>query len=411
MIALKYAPKSCSDILGQDQAILALNSFVQNFKKQKKKAILLHGPAGTGKTSAVHALAHDLDLEIMEVNASDERNKSSIQQLIGESGKQQSLFSRGKIILVDEVEGISGNSDRGGLQALMDLFEEVKFPIVLTTTDIDLEKLESLKAKCELVEFSRVPYQIIADFLVKVCEKEKISADASVLKQIARNADGDVRAALLDLDILTMNNHVVPELFDVVGRISREAIQDTTIKILKGSSMTLANEALSHSDVDVVDLSRKNISPILFGNDACIRFVVEENLPYEYSVEDLGSAFDFLSKSDVLHGRISRWQYYRFLVYVQAFVAGVSIQKSQKNNIPFSFRGSYRSPKHNKGLWFMLNKRRELVAEKIARASHMSPRETNVDLFYYKMILKRSLSPSTLKEFEFDEKDVVWLQK
>lgn len=411
MIALKYIPKTCSDIIGQDEALLAMRSFVENFRKNKKKALLIHGPAGVGKTSSVVALAHDLDLELVELNASDSRNKGSMQSIVGESGKQHSLFSRGKILFIDEVDGVSGNSDRGGLQGLIELFDEVKFPVIIATSDIDLEKLESLKAKCELVEFVPVNYVLIASFLEKVCKLEGISADLSHLKQVARNVDGDVRAALLDLDVLTVNNVVNPALLDVVGRISRDAIESVVVKVLKSSSLDLANDALANSDVDVVDLSYKNVPAILFRNADCIRFGIEENLPYEYESKDLGNAFMALSDSDVFHGRISRWQYYRFLVYVQGLVASVSIHKSSKNSSQFSYRSSYRSPKYNKGLWFMLNKRRELVAKKIASCSFMTYRQVNRDLFYYRFILKHNLGEGVVSEFDFDEKDVAWLQK
>ncbi|MCX6708121.1 MAG: AAA family ATPase, partial [Candidatus Woesearchaeota archaeon] len=55
-----------------------IQDFVTNYSKQKKKALLLHGPTGTGKTAAIHALARKLGLELIEVNASDHRNAAEI---------------------------------------------------------------------------------------------------------------------------------------------------------------------------------------------------------------------------------------------------------------------------------------------------------------------------------------------
>ena len=45
----KYRPKKLADVKGQDRAKVELLKFVKNFKSQKKKAILLSGPAGSGK--------------------------------------------------------------------------------------------------------------------------------------------------------------------------------------------------------------------------------------------------------------------------------------------------------------------------------------------------------------------------
>ena len=56
-----------------------------------------------------------------------------------------SLFNRGKIILIDEVDAISGNEDRGGVQALNKILENTSFPIIMTTNDLNHDKIKELK--------------------------------------------------------------------------------------------------------------------------------------------------------------------------------------------------------------------------------------------------------------------------
>ena len=57
---------------------------------------------------------------------------------------------------------------------------------------------------------------------------------------------------------------------------------------------------------------------------------VEKNLPMEYEGEELARAFDLLSKVDVFKGRIYKQQYWRFLVYENAFLSyGISSSKKQ----------------------------------------------------------------------------------
>ena len=93
------------------------------------------------------------NLEIIEINASDTRNKDSINSLIGASIGQQSLFFKGKLILIDEIDGLSGTKDRGGAQALLKIIENSPYPVIMTCNEIESDKLKAIKKKSELVEF------------------------------------------------------------------------------------------------------------------------------------------------------------------------------------------------------------------------------------------------------------------
>ena len=141
----KYIPKTEKDIIGQEENLKQLKNFILNFKNQKKNSALIYGPSGTGKTCSVYAIANEIGFEVIEVNASDFRNAEQINQKVGNAIKQQSLFAKGKIILVDEIDGLSGREDRGGIQAITKLIEDSAFPIILTATNPFDNKFSSLK--------------------------------------------------------------------------------------------------------------------------------------------------------------------------------------------------------------------------------------------------------------------------
>ena len=67
----KYRPKYFTDIRGQDLAIQKLKGFLKALDSESpdKKAIVLHGPPGTGKTSLAYVVANENDSEIFELNA------------------------------------------------------------------------------------------------------------------------------------------------------------------------------------------------------------------------------------------------------------------------------------------------------------------------------------------------------
>src|SRR3989338_7039930 len=154
----KYRAKSFQDILGQDEAIKNLKEFLHQFPK--KKALLLYGPPGTGKTSLVLAAAKENNLEILELNASDLRNKEKLEQILKPATIQKSLFKKSKILLMDEVDGVTG-TDRGGIPELVRLIQTTHFPIIMTCNDVWQSKLSPVRAKAKVVELKTLPLPII----------------------------------------------------------------------------------------------------------------------------------------------------------------------------------------------------------------------------------------------------------
>src|SRR3990167_5091779 len=132
-ISEKYRAKKYSDIISQDLAIVEIKKFLQEFPK--KKGVILHGPAGTGKTSLALAAVYENNYDVLELNASDLRNRAKLEEVLKPATLQQSLFKKGKILLMDEVDGVTG-TDIGGIPELIRILEETKHPIIMTCNDI-----------------------------------------------------------------------------------------------------------------------------------------------------------------------------------------------------------------------------------------------------------------------------------
>ncbi|MFX1513059.1 MAG: AAA family ATPase, partial [Promethearchaeota archaeon] len=109
------------------------------------KALLLEGPPGVGKTALVEALAQDFNLELIEFNASDTRNQERIRTLLTVTSKTRPLNEtfKGQLLLMDEVDGLSGNEDRGGAGALIKIIQQTRIPLILTANVYD-RKLQTL---------------------------------------------------------------------------------------------------------------------------------------------------------------------------------------------------------------------------------------------------------------------------
>lgn len=391
----KYRPQTLSEIQGHNTAVENVKRFVENYSSQKKKGVLLHGAPGSGKTTMAHALAKELGLELVEVNASDVRNKAGIISRVGAAMQQQSLFGGGKLILFDEMDGLSGTKDRGGISALTDLLKKSKYPVVLTANNPWDSKFSTLRKYVELVELKTLAYTSVLSVLKKVCEQEGIMYSEPALKQLARRAGGDLRGALTDLQTIGADKLVEEDDLQVLGvRHQTESTFNALNRIFKGSNPLLAKGA--------VDAVEENIDDLFLW--------IDENIPREYKKPaDLIRAFDHLSLADVYKGRIMRWQHWRFLVYViDHMTAGVALAKEEK----YSGFTKYQRTKRILSYWRAAStrKKKDAIAQRVGEETHTSIRDArNNTLPFLARMIKVDRVYADVFDLSTDEAD--WLVK
>src|SRR3989344_3533211 len=200
IFSTKYAPQHSSEIIGQDLAVSQLKDFILHHQQKRQNAALLSGPTGVGKTSSVYALANELQYDLLELNSSDLRNAAAIHTFLGSVLGQRSLFFRPKIILIDEIDALSGTNDRGCIPALVKALEKAAFPVILTANDPYDDKLKALRKICLEIEFPKVDHHSIFLLLQQIAAKEHFSSEESALRSLARQVDGDLDEVFLWLD-------------------------------------------------------------------------------------------------------------------------------------------------------------------------------------------------------------------
>lgn len=386
---IKYQPRVPQEIIGQDRAFNELKDYVRNYSRQRKKGLILYGPSGTGKTSSVYVIASLLSLEVLEINASDVRNAAQINDKIGSALGQQSLFSRGKLLLIDEIDGLAGNKDRGGIQALTKLMARSPFPVIFTAIDPWQQKLSKLRSKCETVEFHALSYLSISGLLKSICAREGINADDSSIKALARLSAGDARAATNDLQMLSgPKKELTKESLESLGlRDKEESILNALMKVLKTTDENIAIEAFAKVNEDFDE----------------IMLWLDENLPKEYTkAKDLARAYDNMSRADVFRGRIRRWQHWRFLVYMNALLsAGIAVSKDNKYSGYIKYTKTSRILK----MFWAKQKRmkKEAIAQKIALHTHTSRKQALYStLPYIQRIFRENPEQASLIADELD---------
>jgi len=312
----KYAPQKTLEVVGQKKAV---EKFLTWFRvwKPGKKAALFHGPAGVGKTCLIEALGKEKNLEIIEMNASNFRTAIQIKEVIGQSMKQKSLFKKGKIFLIDEIDGIAGREDRGGTKELIKIIKESQYPIVLTANNPYNKKLRSLRSYCLLIPFTKVYYWALINRLNLICQEEGLKCEKDVLRQIAKRSGGDLRSAINDLESLARESKQI-KLTDLekLGEREKETnIFDALKMIFKTKTALAAKLSIQSVDKDADE----------------IFWWIEQNILNEYEKpEEIAKAFDMLSRADLFRQRIRIRQHWKYKKYmIDLMTGGVAVSKKE----------------------------------------------------------------------------------
>lgn len=204
----KYRPETLNDIIGQNNIIHALQDKVNNGRNISN--LIFEGRAGTGKTSTVKALAHDLfgdnwKMAFYETNASNDRGIEIIRKKIIPTTKNMPLIKAPfKIIFFDEADGLTIES-QNALRVPMEKTPNVRW--ILSCNHIS-KIIEEIVSRCTVYEFKPLNKTDIVKQLRFIAYKEGLTVNVRQLELIADLCKGDLRKAINNLQ---MNNAPVKE--------------------------------------------------------------------------------------------------------------------------------------------------------------------------------------------------------
>jgi replication factor C large subunit len=300
------------------------------------------------------------------------------------------------VIILDEVDNIHKKEDSGGEIALLRIIKKrPPQPLILIANDL-YALSRDLRNACEIVNYRRLDYRSIVKVLLRICKEEGIRADKSVLTIIAKNSGGDLRGAINDLQAIAEGKDSISEE-DVA--VSTRTQETDIFKILQ--------KIFKSDDPEVY-----NLSMLLNESPEDIIWWVSENLPLEYSGEDLLRSTLILSRADMFLGRVRRRQYYRLWKY-SGYLMTTGIQQAKREKKAGFTR--YKRPM----IWQKLlqtRKKREKVRKilsKIGKNSHLSSKKAYNEMFFLIKLLLSVLDVERASKicafYEFDEEDVEFL--
>jgi replication factor C large subunit len=427
----KYRPRTLSEVRGNHKAVEELRKWALNWPAEKTAA-LLYGKPGTGKTSSAVALANDMGWQLLELNASDKRTQGTINATVGAASRNASLQNAQKLILLDEIDNLHGNSDRGGAKAVTELAKKTREPVILTANDLHGVS-STLRGRCKLIAFVAIreesaqkalvdiwhnerreashAREAVADFIARLEQPERASRDTAALEAISA-----------DLEILTDSVRELETLRETLSDIGRSlsAVDMVSIqKIVKNakgdlrSAITDFQAYVGGAQVETAardraqsafDLMRSifndtdMIKPltISYGVDQTPEDLihwVDENLPRSLKDEGLARAFQVLRRADIYLGRTRKRQNYGLWRYAaELMTAGVNVVSRQNRGERYA-TAKYSPPTHWMRLGQTRSKRalRDAVATKIGTANHISVTKARQDTIpLYKELAERN---------------------
>jgi len=197
----KYRPEVLEQYVGNESIKNKVEDYLQQGSIQN---LLLHGVAGTGKTTLAKLITNNLNCDLLYINASDERGIDTIREKIIPFASSMG-FGGIKIVILDEADYITPQA-QATLRNTMESFSgNTRF--ILTCNYLE-RIISPLQSRCQTLEIKPPSKQDVAYRCVDICKEEKVDIDNIALKTIVNAYYPDIRKVINTIQGSVVN-HVV----------------------------------------------------------------------------------------------------------------------------------------------------------------------------------------------------------
>ena len=230
VLARKWRPATFDQVIGQEAVIQTLKNSIAEGRIHH--SLIFSGLRGTGKTStariyakalncengptvepclecdACREIAEGRDIDVMEIDAASNKGVDDIRNL-KEIVQYPPIRDRFRVFIIDEVHMLSTHA----FNALLKTIEEPPSYVVFILATTEPHKIPAtIRSRCQIFEFKKIPQIKIVRHLKDICDKEGINIEESALKLIVDASEGSMRDAQSLLDqIISFSGEKISE--------------------------------------------------------------------------------------------------------------------------------------------------------------------------------------------------------
>ena len=316
--------------------------------------------------------SRDFGYDMIGLNASDVRNKKNIQEILEPILGNQTVLGE-PMIFIDEVDGIHGRSDYGGVEALINILKEATIPIILAANYDKSDKMKKIKKAVTTIYTRPLSPRLLRLYLNMILEKESVKINPGNLIKLISESNGDIRSLINSAQALVTG-------FEPLMEKSFESldVEDGINAFYKAKSINEARVVLYSMRIDPREKINAFYSSIISSGAS--------NL-------ELDASLQIISDADILFGRIMKTQEWRLLRYLDAILLNLY----KKDSVVRYSRYNLSWPVLNRIRWD--GSKLKSIASNLSKKLHIS--SSTFATFYLPYILFCMKNDSL--ELEFDE--------
>ena len=232
----KYRPAKLADIVGQDDIVERLSSYVTSGNLPH---LLFTGSAGVGKTTAAVTLAREFfrdswQMNFRELNASDERGIDVVRNQIKEFARTRPAGDAAfKILFLDEADALTTDAQAALRRTMESYAKTCRF---ILSCNYSSKIIDPIQSRCAIYRFRPLGPHAVKEEIARIAAKEHLTVTPGAMDAMVYIAQGDMRKAINALQGAAILSTTIeaPMVYAITSNARPEEIDELLTLALSG---------------------------------------------------------------------------------------------------------------------------------------------------------------------------------